>query len=346
MLIITRVDAGEAPAGMTRRSALITLFLSIRFINTIDGANASKGRVKMSLDGVDLNLLPALDALLSERNVTRAAERMSVGQPAMSASLARLRKHFDDPLLVREGRTLTPTPLALSLTPLVREAVAAAEAVLGRARDFDPQVNRRSFTIMASDYVTLILLRPLVARLAQEAPLQRVNVIPVQADCAEQLHKGQVDLLVLPTEAAGGRFNYPHRHLFNDRYVLVADPDNDAVGPELSTEDFSQLPYVAYSGPLQSIADAQLDSLGISRAVEMTTHSFVIIPLLVAGTPLVSLVHERLTRCVAEQIRLRVVDPPMPLRPISEALFWSPRHTDDPSHSWLRERIAELAGEL
>src|SRR6516165_692691 len=113
----------------------------------------------MGLGGVDLNLLLALDALLSERNVTRAAERLSVGQPAMSASLRRLRKHFGDPLLVREGRTLLPTPLAGTLAPLAREAVTALEAVFDRQRGFDPLVDSRSFTIMASDYVTVILLR-------------------------------------------------------------------------------------------------------------------------------------------------------------------------------------------
>ncbi|MFD3504533.1 LysR family transcriptional regulator [Streptomyces sp. NPDC058676] len=301
----------------------------------------------MSLGGVDLNLLLALDALLGERNVTRAAERMSVGQPAMSASLGRLRKHFDDPLLVREGRRLVPTPLALSLAPAVREAVAAAEAVFGRPRGFDPLVDRRSFTIMASDYVTLILLRPLVARLAQEAPLQRVHVVPVQSNFAEQLNKGEIDLLVLPTELTGSRLTFPHRHLFNDRYVLVADPDNDAVSSTVTAEEFGRLPYVAYSGgPLPSIADSQLDSLGIARRVEMSTQSFVIIPFLVTGTPFVSLVHERLARHVADKTRLKVLEAPVPLRPISEALFWSLRHTDDPAFTWLRERIAELAAEL
>jgi DNA-binding transcriptional LysR family regulator len=301
----------------------------------------------MGLNSVDLNLLLALDALLSERNVTRAAERLSVGQPAMSAALGRLRKHFDDPLLVREGKTLVPTPAAAALAPLVRDAVTATEAVFGRPRGFDPLVDRRSFTIMASDYVTLILLRGLVARLAVEAPLQRVNVIPVQGDFAEQLRKGQADLLVLPTELTGARFPFPHQHLFHDRYVLVADADNDAVGSIVTAEEFAQLPYVAYSGgPLPSIADSQLEGLGIPRRVEMSTQSFVVAAFLVTGTPFVSLVHERLARQVARQAHLKVLEAPVPLRPISEALFWNPRDTDDPAHSWLRERIAAEASGL
>jgi DNA-binding transcriptional LysR family regulator len=298
----------------------------------------------MTLTGVDLNLLMALEALLGERNVTRAAERLSVGQPAMSASLGRLRKHFGDPLLVREGRALVPTPLALSLLPVVREAVAAAEAVFGRPNDFDPLVDRRSHTIMASDYVTLILLRPLVARLAQDTPAQRVQVVPVQRDFPEQLSSGRIDMMIIPTNLADSRLGLPHRHLFNDRYVLIADAGNAAVGTVVSLEEFAQLPYVAYSGgPLRSIAESQLDDLGIVRRVEMSTQSFVIAPFLVTGTSFVSLVHERLARHLAALTNLKVLEPPTPLRPISEALFWSPRHTDDPAHSWLREQIAEQA---
>lgn len=301
----------------------------------------------MGLGGVDLNLLLALDALLSERNVTRAAERLSVGQPAMSASLRRLRKHFGDPLLVREGRSLLPTPMASTLAPLAREAVTALEAVFDRQRGFDPLADSRSFTIMASDYVTVILLRPLVAQLAAEAPLQRVNVVPVHGEFGEQLRRGQADLLVLPTELTGASFGFPHRHLFYDRYVLVADADNQEVSSEVSAEEFAQLPYVAYSGgPLPSIADVQLDALGIPRRVEMTTQSFVVAPLLVSGTRFVALVHERLARHVADVAHLKVVEPPVPLPPISEALFWSPRHTADPAHVWLRERIAEHADQL
>jgi DNA-binding transcriptional LysR family regulator len=301
----------------------------------------------MGLNSVDLNLLVTLDALLGERSVTRAAERLSLGQPATSAALGRLRKHFGDPLLVREGRTLVPTRMASALTPLVRDAVMAAESVFARPRGFDPQVDRRTFTVMASDYVALILLRGLLARLVVQAPLQRVNVVPVHSDFADQLRSGQADLLILPTELTATDIGLPHRHLFSDRHVLVADPNNDAVGSVVTVEQFAQLPYVAYSGgPLPSIADAQLDALGVLRRVEMTTQSFVIAPFLVSGTPFVSLVHERLARHVAELLPLKVVEAPVPLRPFSEALFWNQRDTDDPAHSWLRDLISDRARSL
>jgi DNA-binding transcriptional LysR family regulator len=297
--------------------------------------------------GVDLNLLTALDALLSEQNVTRAAERLSIGQSAMSAALKRLRKHFDDPLLVREGRTMVPTPLAQTLTEPVREAMLSVEMVLGRPKGFDPSIHRRSFTIMASDYVTLILLRPLLARLSNDAPLQQVNVVPVSQDFGDQLRAGRLDMIVIPTELVDPKLGLQQRHLFDDRYVLIADNSNEAVSQSMSTEEFSSLPYVAYSGgPLPSIAEGQMDALGVVRRIEMSTQSFVVTPFLIAGTPFVSLVHERLARHVAGPAQLKIVDAPIPLRPISEALFWNPRNQDDLAHSWLRRRIMEQATEL
>lgn len=297
--------------------------------------------------GVDLNLLTALDALLVEHNVTRAAERLSIGQSAMSAALNRLRKHYDDPLLVREGRRMMPTPLAESLAEPVREAMMSVEMVLGRPKGFDPSVHRRTFTVMASDYVTLIFLRPLLARLADEAPLQQVNVVPVSEDFGDQLRAGRIDMVVIPTELVDPKLGLQQRHLFDDRYVLVADAGNDMVSQTMTTEALSSLPYVAYSGgPLPSIAEGQMDALGIVRRVELSTQSFVVTPFLITGTPFVSLVHERLARHVAGPAGLKVVDAPIPLRPISEALFWNPRNQDDHAHAWLRRRIMEQAAAL
>lgn len=297
----------------------------------------------MTLSGIDLNLLVALDALLVESNVTRAAERTMVGQPAMSASLARLRKHFGDPLLVREGRRLVPTPLAESLAEPVREAVLAVEAVMGSRADFDPTVDRRTFTIVASDYVALVLLRPLFARLGVEAPGVGVNVVPVVPDFADQLRRGQVDLVIMPT-AFVGRGSFPSRQLFSDRFVLAADRDNPDVGDHVTPEVFSRLRYLSYSvGPLRALSERELEEVGIERHVEVSTQSFLTAPFLLTGTRLVSLVHLRLATRVAELARLRLLEPPVPLRPIVEAMYWNPRRTNDPAHRWFRSAIAEIA---
>lgn len=301
----------------------------------------------MDLRSVDLNLLLALDALLDERNVTRAAERLSVGQSAMSSSLGRLRKHFGDQLLVLEGKRFVPTPVAESLAPLVRDAVRSAEALFGRSSDFDPLTDRRSFKVVASDYSTLILLRPLIAELAETAPLQTINVEMMYGDYVEQIRSGDTDVGILPVELMDPGLRLAHRYLFTDRYVLVADVDNDEVGDVVTREQFATLPYIAFdAGRHPSIADSQLDALQVERRVEMSAQSLAVIPLLVAGTQMVALSHERLARHIAERFPLKILDPPVPLRPVNETLYWSHRQTEDPAHRWLRDCLVAQAAKL
>lgn len=240
-----------------------------------------------NLANMDLNLLVALDALLAERNVTRAAERLLVGQSAMSSTLARLRRLFDDPLLVREGRGLAATPLAESLIDPVRQALGIIEGVLTVRSSFDPAIDHRTFTISASDYVTLVLLRPLIEKLAKEAPHVRVTIIPVSAgDYTEDLRREQADLLVVPRELLPAQTGYAQAPLFSDEYVVAVDADNPDVGSEIGIEQFSTLPYLAYqSAGRASLADLQLDQLQIRRNVEVTAQSFLIAPLLLRDAP-------------------------------------------------------------
>jgi DNA-binding transcriptional LysR family regulator len=307
----------------------------------------SEGLVIVGVASVDLNLLIALDALLTERNVTRAAARTSVGQPAMSASLARLRRHFDDQLLVRQGRDLILTPLAETLVGPVREAVTAVESVFVRSRSFDPATDRAAFTIVAEDYVTMVLLRPLLSALADEAPNVRISVRPADVGFADQLRRGEVDMVIIPTELTGARLAFPHTPLFTDRYVLVVDRDNPEVGEHVTADELAALRFVAYGGgSVAPIADTELQRMGVHLPIEITTRGFVVAPFLVSGTRMASLALERLARQLAAAARLRVVECPLPFREIHEAVYWSPRNTGDPAHVWLRERIIALAREL
>ena len=283
------------------------------------------------LGNVDLNLLVALDALLIERNVTRAAARLSLSQPAMSASLARLRKHFDDPLLARNGRAYVLTTLAESLVDPVRAAVLAADAVLGRNREFDPTVERRTFTIIASDYVSLVLLRPFLADLETAAPAVTIAIRQIAADNDEWLRRGSVDL--------------SRTELFSDRFVLVADHDNPDITDGVDLDRFAELRYLSLTGGQPSLVESQLDAQGIARRVEVVTESFAVAPLMVLGTGLVAVVQERLARLVAGT-SLQIMDPPFALRPLTEAMWWNPRTTDDPAHRWLRRSLLERAGSI
>ena len=157
----------------------------------------------MELHDVDLDMLVALDALLAESSVTRAAKRPCVGQSAMSSTLARLRRTFDDPLLVREGRTMVPTPYAESLARPVRDVLDRITAPLAGRSEFDPVRDDRAFRVIASDYTMVTFLTPLLARLEDDAPGVRLWVSPPGGDYVERQARGQVDLVVLPKEVFG-----------------------------------------------------------------------------------------------------------------------------------------------
>ena len=285
----------------------------------------------VDLRSVDLNLLVAFDMLMTERSVTRAAQRMSVGQPAMSAILGRLRKLFGDPLLVREGRGLVPTPLAESLSDPVRELLTQAESVLSRRSEFDPATAQRTFSVIANDYLTMTFLHPLLARLAVEAPGVRLHIFPTGDDFADRLRRNDIDLLIVPLEAMEVYADFPHRVLFRDRYVVAVDQNHPDVGDTMSLEQFSTLPYLAASsGHLRSLAEMQLDFLGVPRNVEITT-GFGIGPFLLKGTRLITLIQERLAQRIGAEAGLKVLEPPIPrLQPITEIMLSTSAPTATP----------------
>jgi DNA-binding transcriptional LysR family regulator len=295
----------------------------------------------VKLSRIDLNLLVALDALLAERSVTLAARRLSIGQPAMSAALGRLRRLFDDPLLVRQGAGLASTPLADSLVNPVRECLASIESIVSVRAAFQPDRDERRFTVVGSDYVLFVLMRSLFAELAVEAPGVRIHLVPAHLHQLEELRAGRADLLILPTEiAAGIGARFPHQPLFTDRHVCAVGADNPDVGETISVQQFSTMPYLAYqAGAPYSLVESQLDILEIPRRTEVTTETFVLAPFMLAGTRLITLLYERLGRQVATQAGIRLLESPIELPPITEAMYWDPRNTEDAGHRWLRERI-------
>jgi LysR family transcriptional regulator, nod-box dependent transcriptional activator len=302
-----------------------------------------------ALRRADLNLLLPLDALLEHRHVTRAADAVGIGQPAMSAALARLRRMFDDPLLVRSGRVHELTPLAQALIEPVRAALTGLEQVLVTEPHFDAAVDARSFTVVASDYVTLILLRPLLERLYAEAPRVAVNVIPVSAATEVELDRAQADLVIMPRELASGMRRFPHRPLFTDRYVVaVWNQNREVTGDVFDRARLERLGYVRHSpaaGGSASI-DLQLAELGIEPNAAISVLSFTLVPFLLPGTPLFAFVHERLVRTPAQRRELKILESPVPLDPITETMYWHPVFHNDPAHQWLREYITALAANL
>lgn len=296
------------------------------------------------VSGVDLNLLVALGALLEDRNLTRAGARIGLSQPAMSAALARLRKHFGDELLEREGRGYRLTELGGQLLPTVQEALRQMEATMDRSPEFDPADSDREFSIAASDYTVSILADPLLRRVKQAAPGIRLQLHPIPTDMSFSAHGiAKHDVVVGPLG-----YDFPGRRmeLFRDRFVCVVDPANPRLRDgKLTLEDVSELPHaVATFGHEQPTpADRKLDALGIPRHVQVTVVGWLTVPFVVAGTGLLAIVPERLARRVADTVPLAIVDPPFGRVDLVETAFWHPSRAADPAARWLLRTLQETA---
>lgn len=307
------------------------------------------GVVGVNLRNVDLNLLVALDALLTEQNVSRAGKRLGLSQSAMSGSLARLRKLFDDPLLVRVGRELTLTPAAQALVTPIRDILNRIEQTVERRPEFDPATAARTFSVSASDYATLLLLGPFLRALAAEAPGVTLHLLPRTNDARQLLRTGEVDLVIEPHELLGDA-EFPCQPLFSDRWLCAVDTRNPHVPARgISREEYLRLPHLVYSigsDRQLNIADQYLAQQGIQRRIEATVESFLLVPFLIQGTPLVTLVLERAMRRLAPAAGVRVMESPIALPGVHENVYWHPSHTTDPGHRWLRDRLRAAAAEL
>lgn len=304
----------------------------------------------MNLRNVDLNLLVALDVLLTERNVSRAGQRLGLSQPATSRSLARLRKMFGDPLLIRVGRELALTPEGERLIHPVREILGLIEQTMEERPGFDPATASRMFSISASDYATLVLLGPFVRAISAEAPGVTIHVLPRSGDVRRLLHADEADLVIEPRELLGDT-EFPSRALFADRWLCAVDADNMSVSKrQITLDEYLALPHLVYgigADRQLNLADQHLAHLGVQRKIEITVESFLLVLFLIRGTPLASLVPERAARqLTAAAPGVRMLDPPLELPDFHETMYWNPRHTTDPGHRWLRESLVTAAREL
>ncbi|MFF7981294.1 LysR family transcriptional regulator [Streptomyces sp. NPDC007901] len=300
----------------------------------------------MGLGAIDLNLLVALEALLEEKNVTHAGSRLSISQSAMSGSLARLRRHFNDELLVRVGRDYELTSLAEQLLPVVQASLHKAEEAVSLTRRFDPTDSNQQFSVVMSDYVMTVLVEPLLRTLAQEAPGIRLDVHPIVDGRPEsESHLRCHDLMVVPLG-----FHLPgvSEAVMRDRFVCIVDPGNPRLAKgRLTLRDLAEMPHAASAfGKQLTHADRQLETLGITPRVQVSAPGFTTLPFLVGGTDLVALVPELLARHYAGFARCVAVPTPFPEVPLVEAMYWHHNRHADPAHRWLRETVRRVAGSL
>ncbi|MCC7461979.1 MAG: LysR family transcriptional regulator [Gammaproteobacteria bacterium] len=292
----------------------------------------------------DLNLLLALDALLDTGSVTRASQRLRLGQSATSSALGRLREQFGDALLVKVGRRMEMTPLAQDLRKQVRETLLRLESLVEPRRSFDPARAQRRFQVHATDYLVPVLLAPLMRALADQAPGISLSVSHGAEEPAELIERGQLDLLVASDAYLDPRF--PSAHLFDDIGMCVADARNEAIGPRPTRADVLACPFVV--ARLQSRRTTHFqkwlfESPEMQRRIEIITPDFNSVPMFIVGTRRIAVMHASHARWWAQRLPLKIVPSPLPLAPLGIHMQWNARYDADPAHTWLRQRIQALA---
>ncbi len=291
---------------------------------------------------LDINLLRALEALLEERNVTNAGRRLSLSQPTVSGILARLRRHFGDQLLVREGRDLELTPFAYRLLPMVQETMQQIRATMAMSTQFRPAECTQRFSVVMSDYAMTVLAQPLIKVLSSRAPKVRIDFKPlVGGDYEDESYVRRHDFVITPL---GFEVRGHSRPVITDRFVCIADANNPHVHPGWPTrEDLARLPQaVGTFGKRPTHVLRQLELHGIHPRVHATVNGFNTLPFLVSGTELVALVPELLAIRFRPLLGLVVRETPFSEVPFVDALHWHRSRSDDLGHRWLRNVILQI----
>jgi DNA-binding transcriptional LysR family regulator len=296
----------------------------------------------------DLNLVIALQALLEQRSVTRAALSLNISQPTMSGILQRLRDSFNDPLLVQVGRHMRLTPLAETLIGPSQRVLEDINTLLDTQAVFDPTSARSKIVIAASDYVVSDFLNELLRDIALEAPGLRFVLTSPRADWGNEMDAGRVDYVVGPAHLTSSE--HPSTVLFQDTYTVVAWSENPILSglETLSLEQYRSLGHVAFHTDIGRPWFEQwyLTEHGDSRRIEMVVSAFNLMPALVIGTNRVATVQTRLARRAAATLPLKLMAMPVAVPSLVEVLQWSSHRQSDPVHIWLRSRLLARASSL
>ena len=291
----------------------------------------------------DLNLLTVLNVLLRERSVSRAAARLHLSQPAVSHALARARDAFGDPLLVREGSVMRPTPQALRLAGPLSDVLAGLERVLQSTRSFDPGDLHGEVRLAVTDYADVLLLPALLDHLQAHAPSLRILSSDLASEkVAQDLSSGQIDMAI--------SFKLPdmpgihERALFGDRHVGLA---HKTLRGAMTLKRYVAARHVqiSYRGSFAHAVDDALGRLGLQRTVVAFTPHVLAAIAAVAGGGLLMTMPERLARRLVDLYPVRLFELPFEMPPLQLTLAWHPRSHADAAQGWLRDAIAEAAAQ-
>jgi len=299
----------------------------------------------MNLQTVDLNLLLVFEALMAERNVTRAARRLGLSQPAMSNALTRLRRTFDDPLFLRTATGMTPTPTAQSLGGPIGAALAQLRAALEEKREFNPAASDQVFHLLTNDYAETLLLPRLLQALNAHSSRIRLRLhrpptlfeppsAPALTDSFDLAIGFYADTLTLDS-------NIRAEKLWEEKNVCIASRHHPTIRGKVSLRQYAEAARIAvsYKDQGQGVIDTLLSQKGYTRQAAVQFPHFASIPFAVAGTELIAAVPERLANLFRDQLELQVLPLPFKLPSFRMALLWHERYKNDPAHNWLRSLI-------
>lgn len=292
---------------------------------------------------VDLNLLKALDVLLDERSVTRAANKLALTQPAVSGILTRLRDSFDDPLFVRTQRGIIPTPRALELAGPVKRVLEDIGTIL-QPTSFEPITATKTISIAATDYALQTIIVPFLSALRQCAPNIRIIVRLIEDDGIQsQLENGEVDIALMTPDTTPPELHA--RRLFDEQYVCVLRQDHPDAGiDKISLDRFCELDHAIVSyvgGSFRGITDLELAKIGRERRVILSISSFLVLTDILRTTDLIAVVPKRL---VANNEHLRLIEPPLVIPGFTKLAVWHERTHHDVAHQWVRSLLLQVCG--
>lgn len=301
----------------------------------------------MRVNKLDLNQLVVLDAVLTHRSVSKAAAHVHLTQPAVSASLGKLRNFFGDPLLVQQGVSLALTPFAESLVQPVRDLLLQAQALTHRRPGLDPAYIQRRITLVASDYVQQVLLVPLLERASHEAPGLSFEIRSISGNLNRELDQGDVDLVV---SLASGIADPSHSEIiFRDSWSCILCKANQSIGAEISVTDYLKAGHVAVvlgSGRVPTLDQVAVDRLGLTRKVEVHVPSFFMVAPSVVGTRRLGLIQTQLAKMLSQKWPIRIAPVPFDVEDVVTAVQWHRYQAHDPAIQWIRKTLKSIADGL
>jgi LysR family nod box-dependent transcriptional activator len=300
----------------------------------------------MRFQGLDLNLLSVLDALLTEQNITRAGARVHLSQPATSAALARLRSYFEDDLLVQVGRKMLLTPMGETLAQPIRDLLIQMRSTLENRGQFTPDKSTRKFKLMASDYVGMVLMPEVSLAMDRLAPQCSFELFSPTDEASYEIARGNVDFLLLPDSHIVGP--HPSSELFEDEFVCVLWNGNPA--RFLSFDDYKVMGHVLVRWGAEhralTVDDWFVRSFGFERKVDIITNTYNSVPPYLIGTNRIATMHKRLAERWIQYLPLKIVQAPWEAPTLKIAMQWNKHQASDPGLAWVRNLIIRTAHEL